>query len=123
MHEEDYTKTAFRNAGEGKSETEASASNVYDSIQSNIKEKLLAAQYEASKEENAPAEMPCGLDQQMEKKEDGGLYFMDRIWVPLIRNVRTIIMDEAHATRYSIHPGADKMYYDSRDMYWWSGKV
>ncbi|GKD52455.1 putative reverse transcriptase domain-containing protein [Tanacetum coccineum] len=28
-------------------------------------------------------------------------------------------MDEAHATRYFIHPGADKMYYDLRDMYWW----
>ncbi|GJX80138.1 putative reverse transcriptase domain-containing protein [Tanacetum coccineum] len=43
----------------------------------------------------------------------------DKIWVPLIRDVRTMIMDEAHATRYSIHPGADKMYFDLRDMYWW----
>ncbi|GJT65976.1 putative reverse transcriptase domain-containing protein [Tanacetum coccineum] len=30
-------------------------------------------------------------------------------------------MDEAHKTRYSVHPGANKMYYDLRDMYWWSG--
>ncbi|GJX76468.1 putative reverse transcriptase domain-containing protein [Tanacetum coccineum] len=30
-------------------------------------------------------------------------------------------MDEAHATRYSVHPGADKMYYDLRDLYWWPG--
>nr|GFC31555.1 hypothetical protein [Tanacetum cinerariifolium] len=35
--------------------------------------------------------------------------------------VRTIIMDEAHKTRYSMHPGADKMYHDLRDMYWWTG--
>ncbi|GJY71443.1 putative reverse transcriptase domain-containing protein [Tanacetum coccineum] len=28
-------------------------------------------------------------------------------------------MDEAHKMRYSVHPGADKMYYDLRDMYWW----
>ncbi|GKB64704.1 putative reverse transcriptase domain-containing protein [Tanacetum coccineum] len=28
-------------------------------------------------------------------------------------------MDEAHATKYSIHPEADKMYYDIRDLYWW----
>ncbi|GKE28220.1 putative reverse transcriptase domain-containing protein [Tanacetum coccineum] len=55
----------------------------------------------------------------MENKEDGGLYFMDRIWIPLIGDVRTMIMNEAHATRYYIHPGADKMYYDLRDMYWW----
>ncbi|GJR49806.1 putative reverse transcriptase domain-containing protein [Tanacetum coccineum] len=28
-------------------------------------------------------------------------------------------MDEAHNSKYSIHPGADKMYYDLRDRYWW----
>ncbi|GJV79083.1 reverse transcriptase domain-containing protein [Tanacetum coccineum] len=52
-------------------------------------------------------------------KKDGGLYFVDRIWIPLIGDVRTIIMDVAHAMRYSVHPGADKMYYDLREMYWW----
>ncbi|GJX00198.1 putative reverse transcriptase domain-containing protein [Tanacetum coccineum] len=31
----------------------------------------------------------------------------------------TLIMNEAHTTKYSIHPGADKMYYDLRDLYWW----
>nr|GEZ09000.1 hypothetical protein [Tanacetum cinerariifolium] len=35
--------------------------------------------------------------------------------------VRTRIMDEAHKTRYSVHLGADKMYHDLRDMYWWPG--
>ncbi|GJW72073.1 putative reverse transcriptase domain-containing protein [Tanacetum coccineum] len=89
-------------------------------IQSSLKEKLLSAQNEAIKEENASTEMLRGLDQQMEKKGDGGLYYMDRIWVPLIGDIRTMIMGDAHATRYSIHPGADKMYYDLRDMYWWS---
>ncbi|GJX71300.1 reverse transcriptase domain-containing protein [Tanacetum coccineum] len=44
---------------------------------------------------------------------------MDRIWVPLVGGVRTIIMDEAHKSRYSVHSGADKMHYDLRDMYWW----
>ncbi|GJR55591.1 putative reverse transcriptase domain-containing protein, partial [Tanacetum coccineum] len=28
-------------------------------------------------------------------------------------------MDEAHKSKYSVHPGADKMYYDLRDRYWW----
>ncbi|GKC17295.1 putative reverse transcriptase domain-containing protein [Tanacetum coccineum] len=31
------------------------------------------------------------------------------------------VMDEAHASRYLIHPGADKKYYNLRDMYWWPG--
>ncbi|GJU05119.1 putative reverse transcriptase domain-containing protein, partial [Tanacetum coccineum] len=37
------------------------------------------------------------------------------------RGVRTVIIDEAHKSRYLVHPGADKMYYDLRDMYWWPG--
>nr|GEU64390.1 putative reverse transcriptase domain-containing protein [Tanacetum cinerariifolium] len=57
----------------------------------------------------------------MERREDGGLYFMDRISFPLMGNVRTLIMDKAYSTRYSVHHEADKMYHDLRDMYWWSG--
>nr|GEX34411.1 hypothetical protein [Tanacetum cinerariifolium] len=90
-------------------------------IQSGVKDKILIAQNEASKVENVPAEMLCGLDQQMEKNEDGGLYFNSRTWVPLIGDVRTIIMNEAHVTTYSIHLRADNMYHDLRDMYWWLG--
>ncbi|GJT84770.1 putative reverse transcriptase domain-containing protein [Tanacetum coccineum] len=41
--------------------------------------------------------------------------------VPLTGGIRTLIIDEAHKSRYSVHPGADKMYYNLRDMYWWLG--
>nr|GEX26807.1 hypothetical protein [Tanacetum cinerariifolium] len=34
-------------------------------------------------------------------------------------NLRTLIMNEVHATKYFVHPGADKMYYNLRDSYWW----
>ncbi|GJT73179.1 putative reverse transcriptase domain-containing protein [Tanacetum coccineum] len=57
----------------------------------------------------------------MEKKEDGSLYFMDRIWVPLVGDVRMVILNEAHKSRYFVHPGADKMYHDLHGMYWWPG--
>nr|GFA98038.1 putative reverse transcriptase domain-containing protein [Tanacetum cinerariifolium] len=50
---------------------------------------------------DATAGTLCGLDQLMEIKEDRGMYF---IWVPLIGDVRTLIMDEAHASRYLVHP-------------------
>ncbi|GJW80949.1 reverse transcriptase domain-containing protein [Tanacetum coccineum] len=90
-------------------------------IQSGVKGMILAAQGEAFDQENVMDERLHGLDQQMERKGDGSLYFMDRIWVPLVGGVRTVIMDEAHKSRYSVHPGADKMYYDLRDMYWWPG--
>ncbi|GJU07325.1 putative reverse transcriptase domain-containing protein [Tanacetum coccineum] len=41
--------------------------------------------------------------------------------VLLTGDVRTLLMDEAYKSKYSVHPGADKMYYDLRDRYWWLG--
>nr|GEY78785.1 putative reverse transcriptase domain, ribonuclease H-like domain, aspartic peptidase domain protein [Tanacetum cinerariifolium] len=48
---------------------------------------------------------------------------MDRIWIPSFGDVRTLIMDEAYTSKYSVHPCIDKMYYDLRDLYWWSGMI
>ncbi|GJS24939.1 putative reverse transcriptase domain-containing protein [Tanacetum coccineum] len=55
----------------------------------------------------------------MERKEDGRLYFLNRIWIPLVGDVRMVILNEAHNSKYFVHPGVDKMYHDLRDMYWW----
>ncbi|GJY85253.1 putative reverse transcriptase domain-containing protein [Tanacetum coccineum] len=60
-----------------------------------------------------------GLDEMIEQRSDETLYYLDLIWVPLKGDVRTLIMDEAHNSKYSVYPGADKMYYDLRDRYWW----
>ncbi|GJW89564.1 putative reverse transcriptase domain-containing protein [Tanacetum coccineum] len=85
-------------------------------IQSGLKAKILEAQGEASKDLKAPSEWLRGLESHFERRDDGGIYFFDRIWIPLVGGIRRLIMDEAHTSRYSVHPGADKMYYDLRDF-------
>ncbi|GJY40922.1 putative reverse transcriptase domain-containing protein [Tanacetum coccineum] len=87
-------------------------------LQSSIKDKILAAQKEAFDEF---AGLQRGLDEMIEHRDDGTLYYLDRIWVPLKGDVRTLIMDEAHKSKYYVHPGADKMYYELIDRYWWPG--
>ncbi|GKG51721.1 hypothetical protein Tco_0544359, partial [Tanacetum coccineum] len=67
-------------------------------IMPRVKGLILAAQSEAFKDENVIAKGLNGTDQQIEKREDGSLYYLDRIWVPLMGGVRTKIMDEAHKT-------------------------
>ncbi|GJY84661.1 putative reverse transcriptase domain-containing protein [Tanacetum coccineum] len=81
-------------------------------LQSSIKDRILAAQKEAVDES---AGLQKGLDEMIEQRSDRTLYYLDRIWVPLKGDVRTLIMDEAHKSKYSVHPRADKMYYDLRD--------
>ncbi|GJR80509.1 putative reverse transcriptase domain-containing protein [Tanacetum coccineum] len=66
---------------------------------------ILAAQSEAFKQENVLAKRLHGLDQQMERKGDESLYFMDRIWVLLVGSV----MDEAHASSKEWNSGDDKL--------------
>ncbi|GKC78879.1 putative reverse transcriptase domain-containing protein, partial [Tanacetum coccineum] len=78
-------------------------------IQSGVKGMILAAQGKAFDQENVMDERLHGLDQQTERKRDWSLYFMDRIWVLLVGGMRTVIMDEAHKSIYSIYPGADKI--------------
>ncbi|GJY34187.1 putative reverse transcriptase domain-containing protein [Tanacetum coccineum] len=84
----------------------------------------MEARDEDSNDLKAPAKWLRGLKKHFERRDDGGIYFFDRIWIPSVGGVRKLIMDimdEAHTSRYSIHPGADKMYHDLRDLYWWPG--
>nr|GEU60750.1 hypothetical protein [Tanacetum cinerariifolium] len=76
-------------------------------IRSSIMDKILAAQGKASKVGNATAKMLRGLDQQMEKKEDGGLYFIDRGWDSIDRVV--LIKERLKAAR-----DRQKSYTDNR---------
>ncbi|GJU85213.1 putative reverse transcriptase domain-containing protein, partial [Tanacetum coccineum] len=74
---------------------------------------------EASKDLKSPIEWLRGLERHFEQRDDGEIYFFDRIWISSVGGVKKLIMDEAHTSRYSVHSGADKMYYDLRDLYWW----
>ncbi|GKC71234.1 putative reverse transcriptase domain-containing protein [Tanacetum coccineum] len=81
-------------------------------LQSSIKDRILLAQKEAVDDSVG---LQKGLDEMIEQKSNGTLYYLDRIWVPLKGEVKTLIMDEAHKSKYSVHLGADKMYYDFKD--------
>ncbi|GJW45843.1 putative reverse transcriptase domain-containing protein [Tanacetum coccineum] len=43
----------------------------------------------------------------------------NRSWLPLFGNLGDLIMHESHKSKYSIHPGSDKMYQDLNKLYWW----
>ena len=83
--------------------------------------RVFEAQSVSVREGNMYDEMSCGAERQLETKHNDLLYFLDRLWIPNRDDLRKIIMDEAHKSRYSVHPGADKMYADLRSLYWWPG--
>jgi hypothetical protein len=51
---------------------------------------------------------------------EGALWFKERLVVPMREALKKKILDEAHMSRYSIHPGSTKMYHDLRQQFWWT---
>ncbi|CAJ2662068.1 unnamed protein product [Trifolium pratense] len=52
---------------------------------------------------------------------DGVLWLNSRLCVPNVGELRRKILEEAHHSSYTIHPGSNKMYQDLREFYWWEG--
>ncbi|GJX03684.1 hypothetical protein Tco_0189600 [Tanacetum coccineum] len=88
-------------------------------IHLNLPSQILKAQTEALKEENIKAEKLRGMDKVFEIRLDGTHCIKNRSWLPLFGNLRDLIMHESHKSKYSIHPGSDKMYQDLKKLYWW----
>ncbi|GJU37858.1 putative reverse transcriptase domain-containing protein [Tanacetum coccineum] len=95
------------------------------------REKILNAQTEARKPDNIKSEDVGGMlienakfpeairEQKLEPRADGTLCLNGRSWLPCYGDLRTVIMHESHKSKYSIHPGSDKMYQDMKKLYWW----
>ncbi|GJU63919.1 putative reverse transcriptase domain-containing protein [Tanacetum coccineum] len=83
-------------------------------------ERILKAQTEAIKKENVKEENLGRLLKPIFKFRSNEIrYFDKRIWLPLFGGLRDLIMHESHKSKYSIHPGSDKMYQDLKMLYWW----
>ncbi|GJR05358.1 putative reverse transcriptase domain-containing protein [Tanacetum coccineum] len=57
--------------------------------------------------------------EKLELCADGTLCLNGGSWLPCYGNLRTVIVHESHKSKYSIHPGSNKMYQDMKKLYWW----
>nr|GEV68123.1 hypothetical protein [Tanacetum cinerariifolium] len=94
-------------------------------IDLNLPKQILEAQIEALKPENLEKEDVGGMirrdipKETLEPRTDGTLFLNGRSWLPWYGDLRSVIMHESHKSKYSIHPGSDKMYQDMKKLYWW----
>ncbi|GJZ22829.1 putative reverse transcriptase domain-containing protein [Tanacetum coccineum] len=96
-----------------------------------LPKRILEAQIEARKPENLKSEDVGGMlienskdpekprKEKLEPRADGTLCLNNRSWLPRYGDLRTLIMHESHKSKYSVHPGSDKMYQDMKQLYWW----
>ncbi|GJV44581.1 putative reverse transcriptase domain-containing protein, partial [Tanacetum coccineum] len=52
-------------------------------------------------------------------RPDGTRCFGNCVWLLRYGGLRDLVMHESHKSKYSIHPGSDKMYQDWKLLYWW----
>ncbi|GKB54142.1 putative reverse transcriptase domain-containing protein [Tanacetum coccineum] len=68
----------------------------------------------------APSEMKELAEQLQELSDKPGLVCQEERWiVSYVHRLSTLVMHESHKSKYSIHPGSDKMYQDLKQFYWW----
>ncbi|GJR25962.1 putative reverse transcriptase domain-containing protein [Tanacetum coccineum] len=92
---------------------------------------ILNAETKVRKPENIKSEDVGGMlienakfpeairEQKLEPRADETLCLNGRSWLPYYGDLRAVIMHESHKSKYSIHPGSDKMYQDMKKLYWW----
>nr|GEZ14260.1 reverse transcriptase domain-containing protein [Tanacetum cinerariifolium] len=92
---------------------------------------ILNAQTEARKPENIKKENVGGMlvensrdpkkvrTEKLEPRADGTLCLNGRSGLPCYGDLQTVITHESHKSKYTIHPGSDKMYQDMKKLYWW----
>ncbi|GJQ99762.1 putative reverse transcriptase domain-containing protein [Tanacetum coccineum] len=90
-----------------------------------LPKQILKAQIEALKPENLVNEDVGGMirkdipKEKLEPRADETLCLNGRSWLPCYGDLRSVIMHESHKSKYSIHPGSEKMYQDIKKLYWW----
>ncbi|WVZ63512.1 hypothetical protein U9M48_013137 [Paspalum notatum var. saurae] len=85
-----------------------------------IKEQIIAAQ----KQDKGMAYIHEGIDDEKRAcftlDDQGVLWFKGRLVVPKDMGLRKKILDEAHTSMFTMHPGSNKMYQDLKQKFWWT---
>jgi hypothetical protein len=55
-----------------------------------------------------------------QRDDKGVVWFRQRLVVPRDQDPKKEILDEAHLSKFTIHPRSTKMYRDLRENFWWS---
>ncbi|WVZ87924.1 hypothetical protein U9M48_034498 [Paspalum notatum var. saurae] len=89
-------------------------------IEPTIKDQIIVAQ----KQDKSMAHIREGLDEKKRAcftlDDQGVLWFKNRLVVPKDMELRKKILDEAHTSMFTMHPGSNKMYQDLKQKFWWT---
>jgi hypothetical protein len=89
-------------------------------LESVLLQRIIDAQRNDEGMKHIHEKMEAGKANCFRRDDQGVVWFNNHIVVPKNDENRQQILDEAHLSRYSIHPGSTKMYHDLKQHYWWT---
>jgi hypothetical protein len=89
-------------------------------LESVLLQRIIEAQRTDKGMKHIHEKIEAGKANCFRKDDQGIVWFNDRIVEPKDAEVCQQILDEAHLSRYSIHPESTKMYQDLKQHYWWT---
>jgi hypothetical protein len=81
-------------------------------VESTIKDQTVSAQRKNSRIAHIKEKVRTGQQTDFSIDDAYVLWFKNRLVVPKVPELRQLILDEAHSTRFSLHPGNNKIYQD-----------
>ena len=90
-------------------------------IEPTLEQEIRKGQLEDEKLKEIAENVVLGKVPGFRMDENGTLWFRKMICVPEVNAIDDAILQEAHESAYSIHPGSTKMYLDLKEKYWWYG--
>ncbi|KAJ9561702.1 hypothetical protein OSB04_006862 [Centaurea solstitialis] len=90
-------------------------------ISSNLLKEIKKSQVDVLMSDNLKRERMVGLISTLAEDDRGLKCYGGHVWVPRMGELRKQLLEKAHRSKYSVHPGTNKMYQDLRHFYWWSG--
>src|SRR6266540_1576371 len=85
-----------------------------------LRKQIIAAQCNDEGITRIKRRLEDGEDLCLKQDQDGVIWFKNRLVVLKNLKLRKQILDEAHLSRFSIHPGSTKMYQDLKQRFWWT---
>ncbi|WVZ83534.1 hypothetical protein U9M48_030671, partial [Paspalum notatum var. saurae] len=89
-------------------------------LETSIRDQIIQAQQSDKGIEHLKRRLSKGEKLPFEVDEAQVLWFKGRLVVPKDPELRKKILEEAHTSRYTIHPGSTKMYQDLKQRFWWT---
>jgi hypothetical protein len=88
-------------------------------VEPTLEKEIRNGQLEDPKIQEIKEMIEAGKAPDFTEYEHGTMWFRKRICVPDVDHLHEKILQEAHDSDNSIHPGSSKMYHDVKERYWW----